>query len=353
MRLSDIFIRQVRPLARQKTYFDDALPGFGLRVGGRSKSFIVMYGKKRRLKTLGQYPDLSLSDARKEARKILAFPPRPQPTISFPAARDAFLAHCAQHNRPSTVKGYAHYLHKLDHNGKLVEITRAKLHTLASHPHTLTTFKIFFNWCIRNDWLDKNPLIGERPRYNPPRTRILSEDELRCVLGRALVHTYPFGAIVALCIMTGMRRSEVATLEHDFIKDGTITLPPTHTKNKREHVFPYGTFAASILASLPHIDSSPYLFPGRGNGPWNGWSTAKILFDRTHTVSNYTLHDLRRTFASVHAQLGTPIHVIEKLLNHASGSFAGVAGIYNRYQYLDEMKHACQRYEDYLHSLCS
>jgi hypothetical protein len=42
------------------------------------------------------------------------------------------------------------------------------------------------------------------------------------------------------------------------------------------------------------------------------------------------LHDLRRTFATYFAALGAPIHVTEKLLNHASGSASGVAAISSR-----------------------
>ena len=59
----------------------------------------------------------------------------------------------------------------------------------------------------------------------------------------------------------------------------------------------------------------------------------------------------RRYYATIHAQLGTPIHVIEKLLNHVSGSFGGVAGIYNRFQYQDEMHHAVDSYEKFIQSL--
>jgi hypothetical protein len=57
---------------RQKTFFDGSLKGFGLRVSvGGAKSFIVMYGKRRKLKTLGRYPETSLAKARVLARQVL------------------------------------------------------------------------------------------------------------------------------------------------------------------------------------------------------------------------------------------------------------------------------------------
>ena len=45
MRLNDVKIKALKYTGRQKTYFDDSFPGFGIRVGARRKSFVVMYGK--------------------------------------------------------------------------------------------------------------------------------------------------------------------------------------------------------------------------------------------------------------------------------------------------------------------
>ena len=63
------------------------------------------------------------------------------------------------------------------------------------------------------------------------------------------------------------------------------------------------------------------------------------------------LHDLRRTFSSHLAALGTPIHVTEKLLNHVSGTLSGVAGVYNRYSYAAEMRSAVGAFEARLEAL--
>ncbi|MFT5173080.1 MAG: hypothetical protein ACI8W7_001248, partial [Gammaproteobacteria bacterium] len=51
------------------------MPGFGLTVGKQTKTFIVMYGTARKLKTLGRYPDKSLADARKQAKRYLVTAP--------------------------------------------------------------------------------------------------------------------------------------------------------------------------------------------------------------------------------------------------------------------------------------
>jgi integrase len=53
-------------------------------------------------------------------------------------------------------------------------------------------------------------------------------------------------------------------------------------------------------------------------------------------------HDLRRTFASGCARLGVPVHVVEKALNHTSGTFGGIVGVYQRHDYAEERQHAMQ-----------
>jgi integrase len=65
-------------------------------------------------------------------------------------------------------------------------------------------------------------------------------------------------------------------------------------------------------------------------------------------VTDWTLHDLRRTFATIHARIGTPIHVTERLLNHISGTQAGIVSVYQRHTYLPEMRKAMEAYEDEL-----
>jgi len=179
----------------------------------------------------------------------------------------------------------------------------------------------------------------------------LSEAELLEVFSKSKQHPYPFGPIVSLMILTGMRRNEVASLEWEWIdqNDRLITLPFTLTKNKRTHTQPYDKLVTEILERIPH--ASKYIFPsGSEKGTvFNGWGKSKARIDaELKNVSPYTLHDLRRTFATAHAKIGTPIHVTEKLLNHVSGTISGVAAVYNRHSYLDEMREAIKRYDAYL-----
>jgi integrase len=103
---------------------------------------------------------------------------------------------------------------------------------------------------------------------------------------------------------------------------------------------------AALVETIP-VFGCPFLFPARRNdaAPFSGWSKSKITLDQKCGISQWTLHDLRRTFATNLASLDVAPHVVERLLNHVSGTISGVAAIYNRFSYLDEMGDAMNRWE--------
>ena len=61
-------------------------------------------------------------------------------------------------------------------------------------------------------------------------------------------------------------------------------------------------------------------------------------------VSDWRLHDLRRTMATGMARLGVGIHVVEKLLNHQSGTFGGIVGVYQKFEFADEKREAMEKW---------
>lgn len=195
---------------------------------------------------------------------------------------------------------------------------------------------------IREDYLDVNPLQGVKG-FKPAtaRERALSENELKTVLRHAQAAPYPYGRMIEVLVLTGMRRREMAHLEWSFINEpeSLITLPSQLVENGRSFTFPIGDRLQNVFSNLPDLPPKidQYLFPSsRSTGTvFNGWGKVKERFDANlDGVSPYTLHDLRRTFATTHAKIGTPVHVTEKLLNHVSGTISGVAAVYNRHSYI-------------------
>ena len=95
------------------------------------------------------------------------------------------------------------------------------------------------------------------------------------------------------------------------------------------------------------------MFPARGNDAttFSGFSKLKAKIDQLSDVDGWTLHDLRRSAATLLARLGVAPHVVERILNHMSGSFGGVAGVYNRFQYVPEMREALERLASHIKGL--
>lgn len=375
--LTDISIRSLKPPAKgQRLYRDKTTRGFGVRVSqGGSKTFVVVHGANRQFTTIGRYPTLSLKDARTEARRLLAEKTlgRMRPvSIRFEDARDRFIEACKAKNKPRTVYDYERLLNRHFKFGRtmLSDITQHELMrrigklsgTPSEQNHAFVTAKVFFRWAKKNNYVEINPLADlSLPAKTHARERVLTPHEQVKVYNASLVYPYPFGPIVSLLVLTGLRRGEAASLKWEWIdaSERVITIPNTETKNKRAHSFPYGDKVADIINELP--ETSEYLFPasrshvrGKPTTHFNGWTKAKPKFDATlEDVAPYTLHDLRRTFDSTMASLGVPLHVSDKLLNHISGAVSGVRATYNRYSYMPEMRQAITSFEGHLETLCN
>jgi integrase len=324
-RLTDITLRQLSQEQGQTRYFDEALPGFGVTVGTRTKTFFVMRGEKRQLTTIGKYPEISLSDARKAAKRLLVQEATESSPTRLLDAVGGFLADCEARLRPSSV---AYYRLALRSAPDIAISDATKRNLPATTPPEVKSYKALFNWCMREELTDRNPFQHSKVTFNQ-RSRVLTDEEIKAIW----TYDYPpFSDIIKLCILTGQRRGEISQFNAAWIENDTITIPSTVTKNSHEHVFPFNMLTAYYLKRyVGHT--------------WNGWSKGKLRIDKHVPIPPWTIHDLRRTFSTTHARLGTPLHVTEKLLNHVSGTVSGVAAIYNRHNYLKEMRRAALDYE--------
>ena len=369
--LTDISIRALKPPdTGQVTIWDTNSPvGVRLSQGG-SKTFITIVSSGRR-HVIGRWPSCSLSLARKEALRIQAEKTlgiaKPTPTITFDEARSLYLEECKRKNRPETVKSYTRLLGYLRLKGDLNDIEPREvvrqIDKLADRPsahhHCIVAARIFFAWCVRKHHIDRSPMERVTNRNTQQsRERVLTDEELKIVYKAARSGKTAFHTFVALALVLGQRRGEIAALKWEWIdeKERLITLPSHICKNKRTHRFPYGEAAATIFASIPNM--GPYLFPaereqkkGKAATVMSGWGKRKVAFDKEVQIAPWTIHDLRRTFASKLAQLGTPIHVTERLLNHVSGSHGGIVAVYQKHSYIPEMRQACAAFDHMLEAL--
>jgi len=311
---------------------------------------------------IGRVGIVTLQEAREEAKRRLAEytlgKNKPKP-INWDVAKAEYLAECEGRLRASTFKTYAYFLNTAFRYGqtKVADVSPHDIITslgrLRSAPsserYAFTVIRAFMRWAHRKHYLDRNPMERmETPQAYVARDRVLTNDELAQVWKASGDDT--FGTIVKLLILTGQRRGEITQLKGRMIGKETITLPAALCKNKRAHTFPLGNLARSLL--WPEVQPDEYFFKGRGlKTPFDGYSKCKPKLEKRAGFHDWTLHDLRRTFASGLASLGASIPVIERLLNHISGSFGGIVGVYQRYDYLPEMREAIERWERHIIAL--
>lgn len=99
--LTDLSVKALKPSEQYVTYWSDMTPGFGIRVGKRSRTWTVMRGRTRERVAIGRYPDVSLSDARREALRLLS-EERVGPKAAVKSLKEARAEFLAEHYRGVT-----------------------------------------------------------------------------------------------------------------------------------------------------------------------------------------------------------------------------------------------------------
>ena len=261
LHMTDIVVSRLKNCG---TYFDQSTPAFGLRVGKNRKTWFVIRGRERLRTNIGQYPAISLADARKQGRKLLTDEPVKGDRITFDAAYELFKERIKS-KKPRTHYDYKRVLEKhLKPKLGFKKLSNIEYETitaitdkllLAERRNTLAVARTFFRWCVKppRRYIKHSPLEGVRTAEDFKRKRTLNDDELRIVWRAAERQGYPHGTVCQLLAVTGQRKMEIANLRRPWIneKERTITLPEWVTKNSKEHTFPYGDLVAGILDKIP------------------------------------------------------------------------------------------------------
>ena len=372
--LTDNVLRSAQGKDARYDIYDAQVRGLGVRVGtSGSKSWFVMtrVGGRMTRRTIGHYPRIGLKEARLCGAEELAKMARGE--IELPAKQQFFqevyqewLQRDQGSNRTVSQVRSAMELHVLPKLGQrhLHSIMKADVLKLidgirdsgaeVQANRVLAFLRRFFNWCLERDYLDKNPTAGiAKPSKEVARDRVLSPGELSHILSAAGSMGYPFGPFVKLLVLTGQRRDEVAGMSWGEIDmaEKVWVLPAARSKNGKAHTVHLSEAAVCVLESVPRLEGTDLVFPAtrvRRKGPdgstpalrpISGFSVAKRRLDEASEVTGWTLHDLRRSFAThCTERLGLSPVVIDKILNHQSGAVRGVAAVYQRGQYLEERR---------------
>jgi integrase len=335
-----------------------------LRDGGARWVFQYKIGTQHRRITFGRYPAMKVPAAREQAEKLhaqvkLGRDPAGEKAENqaragetFQACMDIYLEkrRAEEELRPTTLSEIERHLtrnlkplhglriDKLDRRAIATELSRLATECGPVQANrTRASLVKFLNWCAGEGFIDANPAVFTNKNPEHPRERVLKIAEL-VEIWKALPDG-DFGDILKLLMLTGQRRDEIADLEWDEVDlDGNlITLPPSRTKNRRRHTVPLSVAAKAILE--PRDRNRPLVF-GRGQGGFSGWSQCKRRLDAKLATPPWTIHDLRRGVSTGLGDIGVQPHIVEAVLNHISGSKAGVAGIYNKAAYEKEKEEA-------------
>ncbi|NFV81300.1 tyrosine-type recombinase/integrase [Magnetospirillum aberrantis] len=216
----------------------------------------------------------------------------------------------------------------------------------------LTQTKTFLNWAVEAGEIAANPAaVIKRMVPEKPRERVLSGDEVAKVILAADGVGYPVAPLVRLLLLTGQRREEVtqARWSEFDLENGYWTIPAERTKAKREHRLPLPKAVVDMLNQLPRFTSDGtedrgYVFSARGGRkPYAGWRrAAQNLQTKAALSAPWTIHDLRRTAASMMGEAGADEAIISRVLNHSPRSRMGITATYERSRRDEAMRSALE-----------
>jgi integrase len=374
-KLTKTFVEGIPTADQDIVVWDDALPGFGVRVKSTGiRSYIVQYrsrktGISKRL-TIGQHgPFLSFDQAKKQARAILADAMRGKdpveerrsarkaPTMAELAA-DYLERHAIPKKRPKSVRDDRAMLDNIVlprlRSKKVEAVSRRDVETihvgLKDRPYqanrVLALLSKMFSLAVEWGWRPDNPVKGMERYQEEKRDRWLSNDELRRLCDVLECHPNQRAAnAVRLQLLTGARLGEVLPSRKDAfdLERGVWTKPAHQTKQRRTEHVPLSGQALALLSAIFEVSDpeSPYLFPGNVPGqPLKDIKTFWISALRQAGIENYRRHDNRHTYASHLVSSGLSLELVGRLLGHTTATTT------KRYAHLadDPLRAATERF---------
>lgn len=401
--MSGLEDKQIKAWIKNGEHFEQRGDGGGLFLSFRKDMAVPVWKFRYRLAgtrsvmTIGSYSNLSLSDARKQAKEY-----RARVALGYDVAtekqerkaeaigkietkKNAFTAGqladeyftkniLGRWKHPNIVRSRIERDIKPNigkipvdevkpmHISKMLEsIVDRGAPTVAND--VLRWTKRIFDYAIKRHIVQFNPAsafdISDAGGEETARERALSRDEL-VILFEAMRKTKGFSSIneltIKLLLMLAVRKSELVTARMSSfdLANATWKLTTADTKTKAEIIIPLPKQAVDALQDLTRLaDGSDYLLPARQYQdrrlPYIHENTLNVALSKVKAnmpgMEPFTIHDFRRTARTHLAALGVDSHIAERCLNH---KIKGIEGIYNRHDYFDERKAALQKLANFL-----
>jgi len=382
--LSDNGVAALKPRSTRYALPDPELRGHYVRVAPTGVRTFVTVARGQEGKqvwtTIGAADVLSVDEARARAREVLSRVRAGLPAFEAPPDRPATFFEVgerwlARHVRAKGLRSEEEVTRLLKsriypawRDRAFLTIRRSDVvalldevvdeHGAKQADYVLSVVRGIMNWFATRHDEYRPPLVRGMRRTDAKarqRARVLDDEELRLVW-RAAEASGTFGAMVRLALFTAQRREKVATMRWaDLSPTGEWTIATEAREKGNAGTLVLPSKALSIIQSMPRLGDNPYVFAGRGNGSFSGFSKAKVALDARIAkaredgglapLAQWQLHDLRRTARSLMSRAQVRSDVAERIMGHA---VAGVEGVYDRHSYRDEKAEALRRLAELL-----
>ena len=330
-------------------WYDSVLPGLILRVGQKRRTWQFRYraGGSYHRKPLGHFPAIELAQARDAARKLIERVDSglaPAESVPHPRSADVLTVgrlldqYEAMRVREAVkVKSLPKTMRLLRHNLKpyftlpAVEFSKSDLRdvrdrlldadTPGAATKLLSSVGPVLRWAAEEDLIPANFASAVRRPAANARKRVLTESEIVAVW-RACASLGHYGRMVKFLLLTAQRLDDAASLKFGDILNGTWR--QLTNKSDRPHSLPLPALALGIAGQGGARD---LVFPTEAGGKIAAFSRWKRRLDKASGVSDWVIHDLRRTAASSMQDLGVRNDIVSAVLNH---SLPGVTAVYLR-----------------------
>lgn len=363
MRLTKSVIDKLEaiPGKDQSFYRDETLKGFALRITSSGmKSFVVetrINGKVKRV-TIGKYGNITAEEARKQAKSLLGSVARGDDPLAEKKTKKVNAMTLTQvlndylkarkDLKPRTLNDYHSVLHEVvpDWLDKPVtKITRemiAKRHaqhgvtnSKARSNNAMRVLRAIFNFAMYEYQTgDGQPIIVVNPVKYLSHTRgwfrvdrkqtVIKPHQLadwykgvmQLVEGEAYRNALLWHDYFLLLLFTGMRKTEAGSLRWEDIDLKSKTMTLQDTKNREVHILPMSDFIYDLLERRSRQKTSEFIFPADSKTGYIYEPKKAVLKVVELSGVPFTLHDLRRTFATIAESLDLPAYALKRLLNH-------------------------------------